>query len=279
MKNLSFLAAFMLIHLAAFAQPNLTPQASFTSKTRVCSNVEFTLHSTTLNGDAYEWFVDGNHYSYSADTVLTLSTVCNNTVELKLVATNDISGYTDTAIKNIFVTGGSCGMHLYVDYEACLGDTVTYFGHPDAVLNQWTFSSPQTVVGGCITCDHISFVLTSQHPTLVNEQTFDGGCSDIIEYTAYFCQNGVSVNDTRTQSDAYIAPNPMKDKSVLHFNNTGDRKHQLSLYNMEGKLVSKTDNITGNEVTIERKDMPAGIYFYQLMSEDGKSLTGKVVIE
>ncbi len=276
MKNLPLLAAFILMQFAAYAQ---TPQTSFTSKSRVCSNVEFELHSTTVDGDSYEWLLYNYHYSYAADTTLSLFAFCSDDVTLTLVAMNSISGLTDTASKVIHVTGGTCGGHLYVDYEACIGDTITYSGHPDAVANQWTFNSQQTIVGGCATCDHISFVLVTTHPTLVNTQTFDGDCTDIIEYTAYFCPNNTNVNGIELQNEARLVPHPMKDKSILHFNNTLGMEHHLSLYSMEGKLVSKTDNITGSEVTIERKDMPAGIYFYQLMSEDGKSVKGKLVIE
>lgn len=276
MKNVSLLLTFMLFQFAAFAQ---NPESSFTSKSRVCSNVEFAIHSTSTDADTYEWLVDNVHYSYNPDTVLSLFSICNDYVNLKLMATNTSSGLSDTSSKIVFVTGASCGLHLYVDYEGCLGDTVTYSSHPDAVHTQWTFDEPQTIVAGCDTCSYISFVLITPHPTVVNTQTYDGGCHDIIEYTAYFCPENTDVKDAKTNNEVTIAPNPVKDRSVLHFNNALHNKYQLSLYNMEGKLLSKTENITGSEVTIERKDMPAGIYFYQLMDDDGKGTRGKIVME
>jgi hypothetical protein len=276
MKNVSLLLAFLLFHFAAFGQ---NPESSFTGKTRVCSNTEFAIHSTSTDADTYEWLVDDIHYSYAPDTVLSLFSICNDYINLKLIATNTSSGLSDTSGKIVFVTGVSCSLHLYVDYEGCPGDTVTYASHPDAVHSQWTFDEPQTIVGGCDTCSFISFVLITPHPTVVNTQTYDGGCSDIIEYTAYFCPENTDVKNTHTNNEVTIAPNPMKDKSVLHFNNAQQSKYQLNLYNMEGRLVNKTENITGSEITIERKDLPAGIYFYQLMSEDGKGMRGKIVME
>lgn len=279
MKNLSFLAVFMLLQFAAFAQIPQDPHASFTSKSRVCSDTEFDLESTSTYSDAYEWLVNDVHYSYYPDTVISLHTLCSEYVNITLIATNNISGFTDTATKTILVTGGTCGLNLYEEYEACIGDIITYTGHPDAIQNLWTFNTPQTILAGCATCNYITYELVTLHPTLTNTRTFEGGCSDVTEYYAYFCPGSVSVNETTKQDEVSISPNPMKDKSMLHFNNAQGLKYQLSVYNMEGKLLSKKDNITGNEVTIERKDMPAGIYFYQLMSEEGKSMKGKLMME
>jgi hypothetical protein len=277
MKNVLILLTFLLIQLTATAQ---IPVASFTSKTRVCSGVQFNLHNTSTNADTYEWLVYNYHYSYNQDTVLSLSVFCSDYAEVKLIAKNTSSGLSDTISKIVYASATSCGMHLYVDYQGCIGDTVTYAGNSDAAHYQWTFDTPQPIVGGCDTCSFISFVLVTPHPTAVNTQTYEGGCSDITEYTAYFCPNNVGVNEVNQSNEVSIAPNPMTDKSIVRINNTTGKKYQLSLYNIEGRLMSKTENITSNEIIIiERKNMAAGVYFYLLTGEDGKSMRGKLIME
>lgn len=276
MRILSFLSFFMLLQSAVHAQ---VPHASFASKTRVCANIDFAITSTSTGADSYEWFVNGIHYSYDPDTILSIFTFCTVNKELKLVATNTISGLTDTLLKTILVTSNVCNQHLDIDYEACPGDTITYAGNPDASQYYWAFNQQQNVVSGCDTCNHISFVMITHHPTLTLTQSYDGGCMETLEYTAYFCPNNTSVSDAGQDNKVSIVPNPVKDRSVLHFSNPANKKHQLSLYNMEGKLVSRQDNITGSELTIERKDMPAGIYFYRLVCEDGRGMSGKIMME
>jgi hypothetical protein len=46
-----------------------------------------------------------------------------------------------------------------------------------------------------------------------------------------------------------------------------------------GQLVLSIDNIKGNKVLIDRKELQTGLYFYQLQNEDGVIGSGKMMIE
>jgi len=54
---------------------------------------------------------------------------------------------------------------------------------------------------------------------------------------------------------------------------------ELHLYDILGKEVFSEQNINGKQITINRNNLKAGLYFYRLL-EDGSVLTnGKFIIE
>jgi V8-like Glu-specific endopeptidase len=75
-----------------------------------------------------------------------------------------------------------------------------------------------------------------------------------------------------------IYPNPFSDFSTVKFKNESNINHTLNLYNAIGQLVRTISDITSDEIKIERGTLCNGMYFIQLISEDGISI-GKIVIE
>jgi len=61
--------------------------------------------------------------------------------------------------------------------------------------------------------------------------------------------------------------------------NPQHKKHSLSIYNIEGRLLQKQTNITTSEVTIHRNNLSPGCYFYELKSEDGATAKGKLFVQ
>ena len=74
----------------------------------------------------------------------------------------------------------------------------------------------------------------------------------------------------------WISPNPMTDHTVLQsnipFNNA-----TFTIHNTEGKTVMQKSGLTGNEIRIERSNLPDGVYIIQVIRESEISVC-KIVL-
>ncbi|KAA5532194.1 DUF3494 domain-containing protein [Taibaiella lutea] len=92
----------------------------------------------------------------------------------------------------------------------------------------------------------------------------------------YFKTIMINIDDKASEK-AQFYPNPwtsglyldVKDASALN-------KSQLNIYNVLGALIIHMD-ITEPTTLLDAGIMPAGVYYYQLISVDGKKQTGKLV--
>ena len=74
-----------------------------------------------------------------------------------------------------------------------------------------------------------------------------------------------------------IYPNPFSTQTTLQ---TGDlfKNATLTVYNCFGQAVKEIKNINGQGVTLQRDNLPSGLYFIRLMQEDKTFATEKVII-
>ncbi len=75
-----------------------------------------------------------------------------------------------------------------------------------------------------------------------------------------------------------VQPNPFSEETALSFSNPAGREFQLELTDLNGKVIRSYANIRGELVTIERGDLPAGIYLYRLRGEK-ELATGKLSVQ
>lgn len=76
-----------------------------------------------------------------------------------------------------------------------------------------------------------------------------------------------------------LSPNPMQRKTTLSFTNSTNEKYFLSLFNSQGIKVLTINNIANGQVTIERKNLPGGPYFFQLRTSTKFTGAGKLIIQ
>ena len=79
-------------------------------------------------------------------------------------------------------------------------------------------------------------------------------------------------------NNCLVYPNPFTERTTFTFNNPSSAPASLSIYNMQGRLVRNIDNITGNQVTLEREGLASGMYFYRLQSDKGMLGQGKITV-
>jgi hypothetical protein len=78
-------------------------------------------------------------------------------------------------------------------------------------------------------------------------------------------------------SSGSFYPNPFHQNATLKFENAERDAYILTLYNRLGQAVRIIPAIADERIQIERKDLPDGLYFYQMRSAD-KSFSGKLII-
>ncbi len=79
---------------------------------------------------------------------------------------------------------------------------------------------------------------------------------------------GVNINQPEDVSNYItIAPNPANEQTIIRFNNL-NKMYDLSLYNAFGQQITFYNNQNENDFTLNRNDLPAGVYFVQIEFED-----------
>ncbi|MFZ4740858.1 MAG: T9SS type A sorting domain-containing protein [Bacteroidales bacterium] len=84
------------------------------------------------------------------------------------------------------------------------------------------------------------------------------------------------INEIITQSEILLYPNPAKD--YINFDMGMYKDFQLSVYNSVGQAVLQKEFTSGNN-TIYIQNFKQGMYYYQLINDKGKVISGKFVKE
>lgn len=102
-------------------------------------------------------------------------------------------------------------------------------------------------------------------------------------HTAVYCPDDVILtipeNNEIYASKANIYPNPFINYTTIEFKNSNKENHNLTIYDYQGKMVRRINNIITDKIIIERKELANGLYFFKLNSDDKIIATGKLLIE
>jgi len=90
--------------------------------------------------------------------------------------------------------------------------------------------------------------------------------------------SSTGIKSINSNDGAKIYPNPFTDHATLLFSNPYNLPHSLSLYNAEGQIMLRQDNITSGKTRIDKDNLPSGFYYYQLTNADNIVANGKVII-
>nr|NQU92659.1 T9SS type A sorting domain-containing protein [Bacteroidota bacterium] len=54
---------------------------------------------------------------------------------------------------------------------------------------------------------------------------------------------------------------------------------QITIYNCIGQKVEDLENLSGNEITVSLKNFLPGIHFFELITTNNQSLSGKFLVK
>jgi len=76
----------------------------------------------------------------------------------------------------------------------------------------------------------------------------------------------------------FFVPNPMTENSEIKFENPNSEKCTLTLFNLFGKPVKKITH-SGNEISMNKESLAAGMYLYSLIIGNREVHSGKLMVQ
>ena len=117
-----------------------------------------------------------------------------------------------------------------------------------------------------------SVSLTVQNPVGEDTQTI----STAITVSDQIVGIDDDIADNQVE-DLRIYPNPMVDKTKIEFPNSENQKYRLIVIDAAGRIVRIIDNITANNVIINREQLKPGVHIINLKGE--KLYKGKLLVK
>ncbi|MBE0663497.1 MAG: T9SS type A sorting domain-containing protein [Bacteroidales bacterium] len=90
-------------------------------------------------------------------------------------------------------------------------------------------------------------------------------------------QQVTGINSLEQKQSAKIFPNPFNNQTTLQTDNIL-KNATLSVYNCFGQTIKKIRNISGQTITINRDNLPSGVYFIRLTQDNKIIATNKLII-
>ena len=132
---------------------------------------------------------------------------------------------------------------------------------------------------------------TSQDRIYKMEATNDGGCVMIGSTQSYsvggrdiyFIKTNaqglvLGINDIKRTESTLIAPNPFSVKATLK-TETFLKNAVFTVYNYQGQIVDRMENINGHSFDYDRGNITEGLYLFQLQMNNEIISSGKFVIK
>lgn len=76
-----------------------------------------------------------------------------------------------------------------------------------------------------------------------------------------------------------LYPNPFSDQATVSFDNPNHTAHHLEIFDLMGRKVDATPETQAGQISLDRKQLAAGLYTFRLMQVDQPVGTGKFMIE
>ncbi len=269
MKTIYAISLLILLNnLNAFSQPN----AEFTTnRTNICSGTSVNFFNSSTGANAYEWFIEGMHYSFSFDTSAILYEGCYDLKEIKLVARDTLSGLSDTVTKTVEVFD-TCFFHWTGTFLNCPGDTITLGINSEEIATHFIIPVPVNVIAGCLTCPSITFSFMYPGQMMADRiSTYAGGCTETTTYE-YFCT--VSDINEINKKVLDIFPNPVSD--ILTLSTNLELPAELKILDYSGRVLH-IQKIYNESTLVDLSYFSLGAYVIQTTSNDGLLVNRKLI--
>ncbi|RMG70622.1 MAG: T9SS C-terminal target domain-containing protein, partial [Bacteroidetes bacterium] len=74
-------------------------------------------------------------------------------------------------------------------------------------------------------------------------------------------------------------PNPMRDRAVLRFRNPAREALDVTVMSLDGRMVRRYADVRSESLTIERDNLPAGLYFVHFVNPAGQHTATSLMVE
>lgn len=180
-------------------------------------------------------------------------------------ANNENSYFVDKTTDSGYIITGQMTVSSFQDVYLIKTDSL----FNSACNNQY---STNTIIGNPAT------ITTSPNTQILSPSGSSGTTATVVSIGAFVNSPCLSVGiDEMTDIETdKVFPNPFSNSATIQFNHQL-KDSSLNLFNVTGERV-KTINFSGESVKIERENLSEGIYYYQIIQENGNVLKGKLMI-
>lgn len=108
---------------------------------------------------------------------------------------------------------------------------------------------------------------------------FDFNAPILTNTTLHTLSIAIAVDEAMNQLEMTVAPHPVLNQAEVTFDNPSSLRHDFTLVDIQGKVVREVKGIEGNSFILQRNNLPAGMYLFNLQNDQGSVATGKIVIQ
>ena len=177
------------------------------------------------------------------------------------------------------------GIYLVADEELGSDPQTIMYSFADDIYEQIIYAEMWTDYSDC-------YYLFVNGNTIEGYETVPAGCSsggyrfveilkDTVIETVCFAEcvscDALGTDEFSRQARANVFPNPCVESATVKFNDT-ETRHDLTVMDILGKTVRRYDNCTLKSLSVERDNLPAGIYFIRIESDHRWLSTLRLVI-
>ncbi len=96
----------------------------------------------------------------------------------------------------------------------------------------------------------------------------------------HYCLEPVGIaEEIENAVSSFVAPNPVTTTSTLYINAKTQQTYSLKFFDVLGNTVNEINNISTNEVKIEKGKLSEGVYIYKLYNKQNTVAKGKLIIQ
>jgi len=220
----------------------------------------FTFSAVAANAGAnpkYQWRVNGGNVGSNSSTYTSSS--LNNGDVVDVIVTSLTTSLTATSNSVVMVINTTPAKPTIVQSGYTFMSSAT-------TGNQWYLN------GVAINGATAQFYPTTQ-PGFYSVQVTNGGCSSTSAVTSF----ATGIDQYSVSNNVSVYPNPFGQQTTLSLSD--DVKNATArIVNLLGAIIKET-NFSGKQITIERGDLQAGIYFIQVIENDKVIANQKVVVQ
>lgn len=262
-------------HFRAVTQPGYTPPppppvADFTIDTAYTPSIMLTNTSTGVVDDILWDFGDGNT---STANSINYTYTTNGTFQVCLRVSN-ISG-ADSICKNVSIYSFSVPTADFT-FDATNKPTISFTDNSSQNPNQWAWDF-----------DDGSAVNNSQNPshTYTANATYNvcltatNNNGSSIAYCEDITIDNVGIDNAYTNNKVKIYPNPMTNKSIIEFDNIGNKNVIINLYNILGEKVNIEYLVHDNSIELINNNLNAGNYYVEIIINNTNRYNSKLIIK
>lgn len=216
--------------------------------------------------------------------------------------------------KKIYAIIGNGSEHLLYDFNLLVGDTMK-FNYSIMTSSSVNFSRVVTNIDSFLLQDgsyRKRFIMEPALGTMLKDTILEGigsvfwqglfnpfvdercTCGDDYTFTCYkelntvlylqnsfckycFCGLNVGISNSEISSGVLAFPNPFSSETKIEFNGVlADAT--LILYNSLCQQIKEIKHISGKTITINRENLPTGVYYVQLKQNDQNIIANQLII-